>query len=269
MKHHQTILATIAFAFLASACGKAESHAEEVETTSDPQIEFTEAQEDESAAAGLTKQQYDQMIALSVASGMTKEQAEAMLAMANGAMPAMGASGMPIALEEIAAMDPRAKEEAARDEARSASIQKSGVTVQYDGVDYVMQYAETPQCADFFGFSSTGFLARTKPDAERGPTLSFGSGFTVNFGTPAYNFTFWKDFNPENRFDPKYATVHITLLDENGHTTGYEGHADSGAALNLANSKGLIIEKSRLFYEGPVAADSDKIITIEAIYCPG
>jgi hypothetical protein len=156
--------------------------------------------------------------------------------------------------------------EAARVETRTDSIKNNRVMVQYDGVDYPMQYTETPQCGDFFGFFSIGFLARTTSEAERGPTLSFSSGFSVD-GANGYNFSFWQDFDPKNKFDLEYATAHITLLDKGGLIVGFEGNADSGAALNLANSKGFIIEKSRLFYEGPIAAGSDKTITIEAIYC--
>lgn len=247
-----------------AACGKADSQVEELETVADPQMELTEEQ---GSSTGLTQQQQDQAIAAIVASGMTKEQAEAMLAMADGTPPVIGESGMPVALEEIAAMDPRVIAEAERAEARAESIKSSGVTLQYGGVEYPLQYTKTPQCGDFFGFSSAGFLARTSPDAERGPTLSFGSGFTVD-GAPGYSFVFWQDFDPENMFDPKYATAHITLLDKGDHITGFGGHADSGAALDLTNSKGLIIEDTRLFYEGPVSADSGKIMTIEVIFCP-
>jgi len=209
--------------------------------SSNAEVEQSDSATGQRHGSGLTKQQYDQTIATMVASGMSREQAEAMLAMAGAA--GAGTPGGLEQLQSIAAMDPNVQAETSR-----AGMESSEVTVRYDGVDYHMQYV-LPQTCKAVGFIRYPeyFVARSTPDAERGPTLrhSGDSGW--------YGFSFWLDFDPDIGFDN---------ASDQADNAAFRISMQSGNA-------GLIVEESRLSYTGSADNTSGKTVSIEATFCAG
>lgn len=254
MSNHKIILAAAVFISLASGCSKEDDQGK---AAPDPQAERTENQSmvmeagavEKDAGNRLTSQQEASTIAALMASGLTREQAEAMLAMGDGT------PGSAEKAAAIAAMDPRAR-------AEKPLQGESSVTVRFDGVDYPMEFPEPVFCGDFFGISAANFSA-IKPVSEGRVTK-----FSYNGNRDRVRFVFWRDTVPE-RFDPVDSDAHFTIERKDGVVSGFEiVNGMRGGDINADNVKRFIAEGSTLRYEGPFSADSDDIITIEAVYCP-